>query len=479
MTPQVIGDRYRVKSAIGRGGMGTVWLCTDEILGRDVAVKQVGVLPGESATDSARALREARSSAALNHRSVVSVFDVTEANGSLWMVMEYVPSRTLAQVVREDGPLPPRRVAAIGAQVADGLAVAHAAGTIHRDVKPANILLAEDGTAKIGDFGIARMHGDQALTQTGFVTGTPSYFSPELASGHDPGPPTDVWALGATLFTAVEGSPPYAPQRNPVAMLHTIATQPAAEPRNAGPLEEPLRRMMDRDPATRWSMAEAARALRRLADGEDPEPPPSPATTVLPAASPSPARDRRRAGPLPLLAVLVALLLVAGLGLLLLGRHADRGRGTASGAASSSSTPSSSPAASPSASSSASASSSPSSASPRNARAASPRTALRSFLRGYYATVPGNLDAGWAKLGPHEQAQGRASYQRFWGSVRRVDAASIQAQPASSSAELTLTYHFRDGRVVVERQRLGLVRSGHDGWLIDDDTVLSSRTVRG
>jgi serine/threonine protein kinase len=265
MRPDLIGGRYRVRSAVGHGGMGTVWLCSDERLQRDVAVKQVGRLPGESATDSARAMREARSSAALSHRNVVTVFDVLEESDAIWLVMEYVPSRSLSEIIREDGPLDPAVVAHIGAQVADGLAAAHAAGTIHRDVKPGNVLIREDGVAKISDFGIARKAGDPALTQSGFVTGTPSYFSPELATGHAPSPAADVWALGATLYAAVEGHPPYPPRENPVAVLHDIATKLPPRPRRADFLEQPLLRMLDRDPSSRWSMADAAHSLQRLA----------------------------------------------------------------------------------------------------------------------------------------------------------------------------------------------------------------------
>ncbi len=173
MAPTTIANRYRVERAVGRGGMGTVWLCSDEMLGRSVAVKEVGHLPGESTPDLARALREARSSAALNHPNVVSIFDAVEDGDRIWLVMEFVPSRTLSQLMKQDGALAPQRVAWIGAQVADGLAAAHLRGTMHRDVKPGNILVAENDHAKISDFGIARTLGDSQLTQTGMVTGTP------------------------------------------------------------------------------------------------------------------------------------------------------------------------------------------------------------------------------------------------------------------------------------------------------------------
>ena len=248
MQPELIGGRYRVQSAIGQGGMGTVWLCRDETLRRDVAVKQVGLLPGESVTDSARAFREARSSAGLSHRNVVTVFDVVEEDGAIWLVMEHVPGRSLSEIIKQDGPLEPAVVADIGAQVAAGLAAAHQAGTMHRDVKPGNVLIREDGVAKISDFGIARSHGDPALTQSGFLTGTPSYFSPELARGAEPGSGTDVWALGATLYAAVEGRSPYEQKTNPVAVLHDITSGQPPRPRRAEFLEPALLRMMDRNP---------------------------------------------------------------------------------------------------------------------------------------------------------------------------------------------------------------------------------------
>ena len=287
MQPELIGGRYRVQSAIGQGGMGTVWLCRDETLHRDVAVKQVGLLPGESVTDSARALREARSSAGLSHRNVVTVFDVVEESGHIWLVMEHVPGRSLSEIIKEDGPLGPAVVADIGAQIADGLAAAHAAGTMHRDVKPGNVLIREDGVAKVSDFGIARNASDPALTQSGFLTGTPSYFSPELARGADPGPGTDVWALGATLYAAVEGRSPYEQRTNPVAVLHDITSGQPPRPQRADFLEPALLRMMDRNPDSRWSMEDAGHALHRLADSHRPE-----GTLENTVATPVPARSQ-------------------------------------------------------------------------------------------------------------------------------------------------------------------------------------------
>ncbi|HEY6932234.1 MAG TPA: protein kinase [Marmoricola sp.] len=491
MEPELIGSRYRVRSPVGRGGMGTVWLCEDEVLRRDVAVKQVGLLPGESVTDSARALREARTSAALSHRNVVTVFDVVEESGTIYLVMEYVPSRSLAELIEEEGPLDPGRVARIGAQVADGLAAAHAVGIAHRDVKPGNVLVTEDGTAKIGDFGIARVTTEPALTQSGFVTGTPSYFSPELARGARPDPSADVWALGATLYAAVEGRSMYEKRANPVAVLHDIATTLPPRPSRAGALEQPLMRMLDRDPEQRWSMATAAQRLQKLADELSDEgtreytrepllvgPPPAdrsqrPAVPTDPTGPTGPgpssgqgtARPRhRRRWYLALAAAL--LVLVGGIFIAtLLGRQ--RGQ-------------SPSPAASPQRHASTQSQGTGGRSTPHQDHQQPARRPNRStsgkvgFLKTYYSTVPGNLDAGWSMLGPHERTVGRSSYDKFWGSIASVDVSHIVTSPGSQQADVTLTYHYRDGRVVDERQRLTLVRAADGPWRIDNDRVLSS-----
>ncbi len=500
MTPEVIGDRYRVQRALGHGGMGSVWLCTDTLLGREVAVKQVGLLPGESAPDFARALREARSSAHLNHRNVVSVFDIVEDDGALWMVMEFVPARTLAQLVREHGRLPPATAADLGAQVADGLAAAHAAGVIHRDVKPDNILVTDDGVAKIGDFGIARSLGDEPLTQTGLVTGTPAYFSPELAEGGDPGPESDVWALGATLYAAVEGTPPFPRRNNAVAMVRTIASQPPARPQHAGFLEPALSRLLDRNPASRWTMADAAHALRRLADRHHESTLASTIASCLdtgPGTRPSAAagteagdppvpeqRPRRRIPWLPA-AALVALLAAAAIGYLALGSVSsspqagsapttpDRSRpATPSGSPSPSPTPTPSLTPTPKPSPTPTPTSTPTHHS--GPSASRPPASVTAFLRDYYRVAPQDQDAGWARLGPDERRVGRSSYDHFWQSLDHVEVNRVS--PAGTSAIVDLTYHFDDGRVVRERQRIDLLHRG-GGYLIDHDTVLGSRTV--
>jgi serine/threonine protein kinase len=498
MQPDLIGGRYRVQSAIGQGGMGTVWLCRDETLHRSVAVKQVGLLPGESVTDSARALREARSTAALSHRNVVTVFDVVEESGAIWLVMEHVPGRSLSEIIREDGPLAPATVADIGAQVADGLAAAHAAGTMHRDVKPGNVLVREDGLAKISDFGIARNAGDPALTQSGFLTGTPSYFSPELARGADPGAGTDVWALGATLYAAVEGRPPYEPQTNPVAVLHAITSTQPPRPRRADFLEPALLRMMEREPDARWSMADAAHGLRRLADGNStertrentvqepatarfagpvaaprserdapPTPTPTPARPRPRPAAPGPERPgSRRRGPVYAVLGLLALLLVLG-GVAYAASLRDDTPGPDTAGRSPSASPSekASDAPSPKASSSQSPTDPPSQAGSADGTGLA---AKKAFLRDYFSKAPGGTDAGWALLTPRYQGEvGRRSYDGFWRTIRSVDVGRV-SDAGGEAVDAALTYTRMDGSTTTEQHHLSLVRSG-GGYLIDGD----------
>ena len=481
MQPDLIGGRYRVMSAIGRGGMGTVWLCRDEVLHRDVAVKGVGLLPGESVTDSARALREARSSAALSHRNVVTVFDVVEESGRIWLVMEHVPGRSLSQIIQQDGPLDPAMVADIGAEVAAGIAATHAAGTTHRDIKPGNILIRDDGAALISDFGIARNAADPALTESGLLTGTPSYFAPELARGAEPGPATDVWALGATLYAAVEGHPPFEQQANPVAVLHEIASTQPAPPQRADYLEPALARMMDPDPTSRWSMGDAAQVLRRIADEHSqdrtlestlpssvrpepappnpnpnpkPKPKPSPKPAPTPVSSRPPARQRAR----PRTRTLVAgalVVLVVGLVLALAPRGADRPE---AGSGSGSSTAGTSKKKSSDSSEGTSTSTSTSAAAEKEA-----------FVRDYYEAAPGGSDEAWEMLGPGEQAQGRESYDRFWRTIRSVDVRSVEAGGDGNTVDVTLTYRSTDGSVSTEHKREGLIEDGDGGYLLDSD----------
>jgi serine/threonine protein kinase len=301
---RLVAGRYRLQSQLGGGGMGTVWLARDELLGRQVAIKQVltpaGVSEAEADQQRQRALREGRIAARLSHPHAISVYDVALESGQPWLVMEYLPSRSLSTVLTEDGVLRADQVAQIGAQVADALAATHAAGIVHRDVKPANILIGEggriEGLVKITDFGISHASGDVTLTQTGQITGTPAFLSPEVAQGREMTEASDVFSLGATLYTCIEGTPPFGMEDNALAMLHRVAGGQIVPPRRAGSLTDPLLRMLAADPADRPTMAEVRDELAKLAAGRDGD-----TTTVLLArtdlGSSSPGRGRTVAFP--------------------------------------------------------------------------------------------------------------------------------------------------------------------------------------
>ena len=271
MTDQdrLIAGRYRLGETAGVGAMGIVWRARDERLRRTVAVKQLLPRPGfdQPLTEYARlrAMREARIAARLQHPNVVTVFDVVEEDGQPWLIMEYVPSRSLALVLREFGPMKPYEVAEIGAQAASGLAAAHAVGVVHRDIKPGNVLLGDDGTVKITDFGISRSLDDVVATATGLVTGTPAYLAPEVAKGMVPEPTSDVYALGSTLYAAIEGTPPFGLSENPLSLLAAVAAGNVHPPANGGPLTPLLMRMLQRNPGDRPTMREIQVELAELA----------------------------------------------------------------------------------------------------------------------------------------------------------------------------------------------------------------------
>uniref|UniRef100_UPI0039BF7300 serine/threonine-protein kinase n=1 Tax=Lentzea alba TaxID=2714351 RepID=UPI0039BF7300 len=252
--------------------MGVVWTAHDERLHRTVAVKQLLLQPGlaEADTDEAkrRAMREGRIAARLQHPHAVAVYDVAEDDSQPWLIMEYLPSKSLSAVLSERGTLPPRDVASIGMQVASALAAAHNAGIVHRDIKPGNVLLGDDGTVKITDFGISRATGDVTVTATGMLAGTPAYLAPEVAKGYDPGSPSDVFSLGSTLYAAIEGTPPFGLSENTIALLHKVASGKVDPPRNAGPMTALLMRLLRAEPEDRPTMAEARDALASVANGQ-------------------------------------------------------------------------------------------------------------------------------------------------------------------------------------------------------------------
>ncbi|MEV6925950.1 serine/threonine-protein kinase [Dactylosporangium sp. NPDC051485] len=268
----LIADRYRLIESLGAGGMGRVWLARDEMLRRDVAVKEV--IPPASLTQQERdelrlrTLREARAAARLNDANVVRIYDVVHTELTPWIVMEYVPSRSLHQVITDDGPLPPERVARIGLAVLGALRAAHTAGVLHRDVKPGNVLLADTGRVVLTDFGLAVFEGgDGAVTRPGLILGSPQYISPERAREGTSGPESDMWSLGATLYAAVEGRSPYA-RSTTYATLTALATEEPDPPVRAGVLKPVLTALLRKDPKVRAGMAETERLLERAAAGE-------------------------------------------------------------------------------------------------------------------------------------------------------------------------------------------------------------------
>lgn len=358
---RLLARRYRLESVLGRGGMGTVWRAKDEVLGRDVAVKQLrftaGVGEDERHRLIARALTEAKAIARIRHTSAVTVYDVVEEDDRPWIVMELVESRSLSEVIREDGVLTPHRAAQIGLDLLGVLAEAHRSGILHRDVKPSNVLIGHDGRVVLTDFGIARVEGDPSVTSTGMLVGAPSYISPERARGHVPGAPADMWSLGATLYAMVEGYPPY-DKGSALSTLTAVMTEELTLPRNGGALTPVIQGLLRKDPAERLDERAARRMLQAVVDAGEPavavplavpepapaaahptrvQPVPAPRPAPTPAAVPTaPVAATAAAGPVrrnrrPLLALLVALVLVAAAGVLvavLANRHHGKNQGT-------------------------------------------------------------------------------------------------------------------------------------------------------
>ena len=519
--PDHVGGRYRLLQQIGAGGMGVVWRGYDERLGRDVAVKRLpraaGVDDEDAQLASHRAMREARITARLHHPHAVPVFDVVDHEGQPCLVMEYFPSSSLAELTAGGRQLSVAEVTRIGGEVASALAAAHRVGIVHRDVKPGNVLVAPDGAAKISDFGISHAMGDVSLTSTGLVTGTPAYLAPEVARGDAATPASDVFSLGATLYAALEGRPPFGRSENPMAMLHRVASGVVDPPVRSGPLTPLLVRMLSARPEDRPGMAEVARILTHgeplpaPAPAASPEPADAPAAPAdgtdllesfrelepaVPGAAPEVERRRgRRRGLLVALALAaVAAAVLAGL---LARQDADPGgspsaassrstpssgtTASSSPTSSASSSPTSSPTRTPSPSStpSPSATSRPSASStravPPPAAGAPTAAALRRAVTGYYALLPGNRDAGWDRLTSRYQrttASSRSYYESFWSAIDSVRVSDVSAS-APDAVTATVTYDYEDGREYVERTRYRLVED--DGILkIDRSEVLSS-----
>ncbi|WP_431997014.1 protein kinase domain-containing protein [Streptomyces fungicidicus] len=274
MQGSLVAGRYRLGDSIGSGGMGRVWRAHDEVLHRSVAIKELTaalyVSDSEQATLLARTRAEARAAARINHSAVVTVHDVLEHDGRPWIVMELVEGRSLADAVKDEERVDPREAARIGLWVLRALRAAHTAGVLHRDVKPGNVLLGRDGRVLLTDFGIAQIDGDTAITRTGEVVGSVDYLAPERVRGHDPGPASDLWALGATLYTAVEGTSPFR-RTSPLTTMQAVVEEEAGEPRHAGPLAPVIGALLRKDPATRPDAARTEQMLAEAAEGRRPQ----------------------------------------------------------------------------------------------------------------------------------------------------------------------------------------------------------------
>ncbi|WP_336112888.1 serine/threonine-protein kinase [Streptomyces sp. PTD9-10] len=292
---RLLAGRYRLGDVLGRGGMGTVWRAEDETLGRTVAVKELrfpsNIDEEEKRRLITRTLREAKAIARIRNNSAVTVFDVVEEDDRPWIVMELVEGKSLAEAIREDGLLEPRRAAEVGLAILDVLRSAHREGILHRDVKPSNVLIADDGRVVLTDFGIAQVEGDPSITSTGMLVGAPSYISPERARGHKPGPAADLWSLGGLLYAAVEGLPPY-DKGSAIATLTAVMTEPLEEPKNAGPLRDVIYGLLTKDPAQRLDDAGARAMLNRVIHA--PEPEAMDATRVVPLPAQPEGREGKR-----------------------------------------------------------------------------------------------------------------------------------------------------------------------------------------
>ncbi|MET0821047.1 MAG: serine/threonine-protein kinase [Aeromicrobium sp.] len=475
----MLAGRYELDREIGRGGMGSVWLGHDTVLGRDVAVKQIGMATGGTAPDLERAEREAHLAARINHQNVVAVYDLVDEDGFQWLVMEHVDGPTLAGLIAERGSIDAAELAPIAEQVARALAAAHAHGIVHRDVKPSNILLTSDGVAKLSDFGVARAQADASLTQTGLVTGSPAYLSPEVASGRTATSASDVWSLGATLFHALSGQPPYAVGDNVLGAMYRIVHE--EPPRlDDDPMAALVTSMMQHDPDARPSMAaveQAAAALPRgavapldlestqgFAAFSDTQPvpeaptvaaPPSATTAFRPLAPPvaeaapeptphvgtSPRGSRMIWVAVGAIAAVIAIVL----GLRLGGGDDDR----------------------PVADSPSSTPSSPGSEATTDAPAEDATTmALKGFVADYLTTAPNDPDAGFAMLTPEFQkkSKGIKGYKGFWSRVSNLDVKQVSADPASLRVSYTYSYEL-DGDSRSDAVTLQLEKSG-DSFLI-------------
>lgn len=270
----MLAGRYRLVEPIGRGGMGKVWRAHDELLHRTVAVKELtaGLYVAQADRDvlHARTQKEARAAARIQHPAVVTVHDVLEHDDRPWIVMEYIDGPSLADAAKTAGRIEPREAARIGLHVLGALRAAHAVGVLHRDVKPGNVMLAKDGRVMLADFGIAAIEGDSSITRTGELVGSIDYLAPERVTGGSPDPASDLWSLGATLYTAVEARSPFR-RTSPISSLQAVVNEEPPAPTHAGALAPVITALLRKDPAQRPSADEAEQMLLQAMEGREPK----------------------------------------------------------------------------------------------------------------------------------------------------------------------------------------------------------------
>lgn len=468
----VLADRYELDHEIGRGGMGAVWLAHDTLLDRTVAIKQIGK-NGGSAPDFDRAEREAHLAARVNHHGVVAVFDLVYEDGGQWLVMEHVDGPTLGALVTERGAIEPDEMARIVEQVAGALAAAHDHGIVHRDVKPSNILLTRSGAAKLSDFGIARAQADASLTQTGLVTGSPAYLSPEVATGQTATAASDVWSLGATVFHALSGRAPYEVGDNVLATMYRIVNEEPPRLEDSGHLGELVTSMMQQDPGSRPTMLEvqsivagqsspttAGIAATQTMAAMSAEADPTPTSAFRPLAVPVvripaiPEHHRRLwwAGG-AVAALLATVLLAATVG----------ARSPAVDIA----------AASPKATTETKAAPDPTPTPPQEEASpvaeTDPEVArIEGFATDYLTAASNNPKDGFAMLTEKYQKKsgGFEGYNDFWSDVSNLDVTSVEGDPKKKTVAYTYSYDFDDDDRRTEKVVLKL-KEKDSSYLID------------
>lgn len=445
-----VAGRYQLVREVGRGGMGSVWLAHDEVLGRDVALKRLGQVQG--AQNQARAQREAQLAARLSHRNVVTVYDLAEDGDTRWLVMEYVEGHTLSQLAAERGGLAPAQAATIVRQAAEALRVAHEAGIVHRDVKPSNLMVGADGTTRLTDFGIARGATDDTLTATGVLTGSPAYIAPEVATGGLATSASDLWSLGGTVYHALTGRPPYDLGDNVLSgLVRIVHGEPPRLPPDSGPLATVLAGTMVKDPEQRWTAAQVCAFL----DGAPAPVRTEPTRVLAPPAAPggaaTRAAGRRRRFPVwPVAAALLVVVLV--LGAWLVGR-------SGSGSPDAGADPGRSPAAP-------STSAEPSPPAPTGATA----EGMAGFITEYLDTVTSSPQQAFDMLTPafQQASGGYGQYRSWWAPIRGASVSDVQADPEAMTVSYHVVYDGPSSRPSSDDVRLRLVyESGR--YLIDGE----------